>query len=105
MLPKACLRPHCPNLANEGQHCPEHRRGTPAQRGYGPSHRRWRAQVLARDPLCVLCCRDEGRVTPSTIADHVIPLSAGGTWKLTNGQGVCRPCHNRKTAQETYAYD
>lgn len=44
-----------------------------AQVWYGS--RRWKAKRLAQlraQPLCVFCERD-GKVTPATIADHVIP--------------------------------
>lgn len=96
-MPRPCPTPACPNL----QPCPAHPRtwrvhpdrGTTAERGYGARHRRWRAMVLARDPICRAC----GRV-PSTVADHVIPLHAGGDWSLENGQGLCRACHARKSA-------
>ena len=33
----------------------------------------------------------------------VTPLSAGGGWELANGQGLCRACHNGKTARERAA--
>jgi len=53
--------------------------------------------VLARDPVCVLCHRNA-----STIADHII--SHRGVWELfcdlANLQGVCKPCHDVKTAKE-----
>jgi 5-methylcytosine-specific restriction endonuclease McrA len=34
----------------------------------------------------------------STVADHIIPVSQGGTWSMDNGQGACDPCHNWKRA-------
>jgi 5-methylcytosine-specific restriction endonuclease McrA len=60
---------------------------------HGPRHEKWRLLVIARHPVCCIC---KERV--STVADHVIPLSEGGDWKIENGQGVCAVCHNRKTA-------
>jgi 5-methylcytosine-specific restriction protein A len=55
--------------------------------------------ILARDPICKIC--DEAT---ATIADHVEALDPGnpsaGNWSLSNGQGLCLPCHNAKTAQE-----
>ena len=78
----------------------EQRRGTPHQRGYGATHRhRFRAGVLARDPVCVVCKRAQ-----STVADH---------WPLSRreliargldpddpqyGRGLCKRCHDRSTA-------
>jgi 5-methylcytosine-specific restriction protein A len=76
-------------------------RGSAHRRGYDADHRRWREEVLARDPVCKLCDR-----RPSLIADHIRPLDPAdphgdpSKWALSNGQGVCRPCHNIKTARE-----
>jgi 5-methylcytosine-specific restriction endonuclease McrA len=53
--------------------------------------------ILARDPLCKICNR-----YPSVIVDHVKPHK--GDWdKFTdaaNCQGLCKRCHDIKTAQE-----
>jgi len=57
--------------------------------------------VLARDPLCVSCL-STGRVVPSDTADHITPLEWGGTWSLTNGQGLCTPCHQVKRGHEAH---
>lgn len=105
-----CSVPGCPELAPPGQsRCPTHqaearrdsdqRRGTAAQRGYGSQHRsKFRAQVLARDPMCALC------PVPSTEADHY-PLSRKELEALgldpndpIHGRGLCHPCHARETA-------
>jgi 5-methylcytosine-specific restriction protein A len=72
------------------------RRGTSHERGYDARHRRWRKIILWRDPLCKGC----GRAL-STHADHIVPLSQGGDWQVSNGQGLCQSCHNRKTGKET----
>ena len=55
----------------------------------------WRAAVLARDPICVSCGQ-----APSAEADHIVPFSHGGSGSLANGQGLCKPCHSRKTKLE-----
>ena len=59
--------------------------------------KRLRTLVLARDPLCCLCNR-----AASVVADHKIPHR--GNWELfsilDNLEGVCIPCHDRKTAAE-----
>ncbi|GLV21982.1 hypothetical protein TomMM35A_18350 [Sphingobium sp. TomMM35A] len=39
-------------------------------------------------------------MTPSVIADHITPLSEGGTGDRDNYQGICHPCHQAKTAAE-----
>ena len=103
-----CRQQGCPALV-EQRYCDRHRkeadatdrdrRGSAASRGYDKDHRRWREAVLARDPACVECL-EHGNVTPAVVADHIIPLSEGGTWHLENGQGLCIPCHNRKTMRE-----
>ena len=106
-----CKQHGCPALT-ESRHCARHRkqadaadrerRGSAAQRGYDKDHRNWRLMVLDKDPLCVVCLK-EGRVTPSLVADHVVPLSEGGGWELENGAGMCTSCHNRKTMRERAA--
>lgn len=40
------------------------------------------------------------RVTPTTIADHIIAKAEGGEDDRGNYQGVCDPCHKAKTAEE-----
>lgn len=76
------------------------RRGTARQRGYGREHEtRFRAEVLARDPICVLCGR-----RPATVADH---YPASRRQLLARGldpndpqygRGLCRDCDPRQTA-------
>jgi len=64
--------------------------------------------VLAEEPLCRLCLA-KGRVTASGIADHIVPLSEGGTGDRSNYQALGYPrsrypngcdCHDIKTAEE-----
>lgn len=54
-----------------------------------------RLRILRRDPWCMAC--GDRR---STIADHVVPAAEGGTDDISNGQGLCKPCHDAKTAAE-----
>lgn len=68
-------------------------------RGYGRAHDLMRAQVLREEPLCRICT-EAGRITPTTIADHVVPKAEGGTDDRGNYQGLCTPCHDVKTAAE-----
>ena len=103
-LATPCRTPRCPHVAGRSGRCGacerdyERRRGTSTERGYGAMHRRWRSAILHRDPICTDCHQ-----APSTEADHIIPLSRGGGWSLANGQGLCKPCHSRKTLQARYA--
>lgn len=59
-----------------------------------------RAIVLREEPVCRSCVA-AGRVTVSTIADHIVPKAEGGTDDRDNYQGVCEPCHVMKTAAES----
>ena len=57
-----------------------------------------RLMVLREEPLC----RDpygehEGRPTPATDVDHIIPLRQGGTHERGNLQSLCGHCHTLKT--------
>jgi 5-methylcytosine-specific restriction endonuclease McrA len=70
----------------------------PWRKWYHTAHwRKLRGQVLARDPICKICNR-----APSRIADHIRPHR--GVWALfcdlLNLQGLCKICHDRKTATE-----
>lgn len=106
-----CRTPGCKELTTSGR-CDAHQRdqykaqdagrGSSAARGYGAAHRRRRAYVLARDPLCKECLRaTPQRLTPSREADHIVPLAEGGAEDVSNMQGLCRPCHSRKTARSS----
>jgi 5-methylcytosine-specific restriction protein A len=58
---------------------------------------RWRKLAkaqLRREPLCARCL-DAGRVTPATVADHVV--AHGGDWNrflLGELQSLCASCHS-----------
>ena len=101
---RLCRYRNCGEIVHSPEYlCPTHkkvrgredreRRGTSAARGYDARHRHWRKMVLARHPVCNVC-----HMAISAHADHITPLSKGGTWHLSNGQGLCASCHNRKTA-------
>ncbi len=64
--------------------------------------RRWKkaaAAYLLEHPLCVECER-EGRLTPATVVDHVIP-HRGDPEKFWDGawQSLCEAHHNAKTGR------
>jgi 5-methylcytosine-specific restriction protein A len=55
-----------------------------------------RKRVIVRDGgLCQAC-----RAALIAEVDHIIPLERGGTNSMANLQGLCIPCHQRKTALE-----
>lgn len=71
------------------------------ERGYGRAHDLMRQQVLREEPLCRMCLAMEPqRITPTTIADHIVPKAEGGGDDRENYQGACDPCHKAKTAEE-----
>jgi 5-methylcytosine-specific restriction protein A len=75
------------------------RRTSRHDRGYGTAHAKMRERVLREEPLCRIC-DDAGLVTATTTADHIMPLSEGGTGDRDNMQGLCGACHRAKTARE-----
>lgn len=67
-----------------------------ALRGYGHQHRRLRAELLAREPLCRMC-KAKNRITAATIADHIVPIVRGGAvHDISNLQPLCHECHQDK---------
>lgn len=100
--PKRCAR--CPNLVPGGRtYCPacqpEHgwtRYPSANARTHTREERRaFRDAVLTRDTTCRQCG------APATEADHITPVSRGGNNNPnTNGQGLCKPCHDAKTRAE-----
>lgn len=54
-----------------------------------------RAATLRRDPVCKV--RGCGR--PASHADHIIERERGGADTLDNLRGLCRSCHNRRSAR------
>jgi 5-methylcytosine-specific restriction protein A len=64
--------------------------------------RKRRAAQLAEHPLCKLCMDLRGRVTPATVADHVVPHR--GDPVLFEGplMSLCATCHS-STKQEIEA--
>lgn len=57
-------------------------------------YRKARRAILAGSPACVYGC---GR--PATEADHVIPVSAGGTDDAWNLRPACKPCNRSRGAK------
>lgn len=55
--------------------------------------------MLAEEPLC-RACLDRGRTSPSEVVDHIKPLAWGGSDDRSNKQGLCKPCHDAKSAAE-----
>lgn len=106
----ACLKPGCPNLVASGNsYCPEHKasrtndyekkRLSPSKRGYDARWYKYSAKYRKDHPLCVNYpeCHKE-----TDVVDHIVPVNQGGDfWDPGNHQPMCKPCHDRKTAQES----
>jgi 5-methylcytosine-specific restriction endonuclease McrA len=82
------------------------RRGSAHSRGYGVAWRRLRAVHLAEHPLCVMCQR-EGRTTPATVVDHIVPHRGDHALLMAaaNLQSLCAPHHDStKQSEERLGY-
>lgn len=70
--------------------------GSSPNRTRGRTWARIRAAVLVEEPLCRRC-----GTSPSVVCDHVRSLAEGGTDERGNLAGMCKPCHDEKTAEES----
>lgn len=103
-----CTVAGCPTFTKGGGRCTpcqrdaDQARGTARTRGYDTTHEtKFRAPVLLRDPVCVVC-----RKEPSKHADHY-PVDRRELVRRgldpndpARGRGVCGPCHASATATE-----
>jgi 5-methylcytosine-specific restriction enzyme A len=104
--PHVCNQPGCGHLTTE-RFCTSHRKKK-FEKQRRPWHylydtaawERLRLLVLHRDPICMdpfkTACHN-----PSTVADHIRDHHGDSYlfWDINNLQGLCEPCHNRKTNQ------
>ena len=110
-----CRHPGCPRLTRD-RFCEEHRgsymRASDARRGSAPERgydRAWNDVAETRRRLDFeLCqpCREEDRLTPSRIVDHIIPIHVRPDWRLVigNTRVICSPCHRSKTEEDNTRY-
>lgn len=73
--------------------------GSTAQRGYGALHVRIRKALLREEPNCRECAK-EGRTTPASHADHIVPKCLGGLNERSNYQPLCLAHSRSKTGRE-----
>lgn len=114
---KPCKRPGCGVLTRDASgYCALHVgdarsgkfadrfRGSRQSRGYGAGWEAKRQAVFARDNgLCQECLRMGIITAPvgrSRICDHIVPKAEGGSDDQSNLQTLCKPCSDRKTADE-----
>ena len=93
---------HSPAWATRTRRSRQKQRLSAARRGYGRPWRRYRLWYLGRHPLCVHCERD-GRAVAATEVDHRDAVDGPDDprfWDPENHQGLCKPCHARKTVKE-----
>ena len=103
---RPCRYPGCPGLCEQGQvFCKDHMewsgdrlRGGADARGYNAKWKAARLRYLRQHPLCVKCQR-EGRLTPATVVDHIVPHRGDEKlfWDEGNWQALCKACHDKKT--------
>jgi 5-methylcytosine-specific restriction protein A len=108
---RACRFSSCPHPAVSRGRCQLHAKPDEQHRHrYGSpvyNDKRWRgrwglrAQALRDQPLCALCLR-QGRVSPATVADHIVPHRGDErlAFDATNLRSLCASCHSRVTARE-----
>jgi 5-methylcytosine-specific restriction enzyme A len=58
-----------------------------------------RQRFLEAQPLCAHC-EARGFVIAAVEVDHIVPLFKGGADDIENMQGLCRPCHDKKTRDD-----
>ena len=91
--PHPCAAPDCPTILPAGApgRCAKHggttRTGKP--RPTGSRWQRLRAQALSRDGKRCRRCGASDRLE----AHHLVPVSEGGSDKLSNVVTLCRACH------------
>lgn len=106
---RQCGAARCSELVRGASYCAAHRgsrwaaqddrRGTSRERGYTSDWDRLSTRVRQEEPFCRLCLA-AGRVRATVLVDHIVAKVDGGTDDLANLQGLCRPCHGTKTAEE-----
>lgn len=85
-----------------------------ARKAISMAFRRWygttawlnkRQHQLRSFPFCIMC-EEQGRYTPATVADHVVPHhGVPELFWLGNLQSLCQSCHSRlKQSRERHGY-
>jgi 5-methylcytosine-specific restriction protein A len=76
----------------------------PVRRNKGRKWRRFRETFFGQSPTNRLCadCLQRGITVAARIVDHIIPIALKPEleFELSNLQGLCVECSDRKTARE-----
>lgn len=93
--------PHRPPVHKPAGHVPRPPKPGANAKGYTYRWQQRRLVFLRDHPLCAACER-EGRLTPATVVDHVIPHRGDKElfWDESNWAALCVPHHNSKSAGE-----
>ncbi|MCP4139989.1 MAG: HNH endonuclease [Chloroflexi bacterium] len=75
------------------------RRARKAGNGGSFTAQEWRDLCEKYDSKC-LCCKKKKKLT----ADHVVPISKGGTSNIENIQPLCKSCNSRKGNRRSTDY-
>lgn len=59
-----------------------------------------RDQVMERDRYLCQPCKRDGKATPASEVDHIVPEAEGGLTVASNLEATCHPCHQTKTQRE-----
>ena len=102
-----CPEPGCSVIVENGRRCDAHK----SKRAIGNTYaavvhgwycsKRWkdlRDDMLRAEPFCRECIKHGRRVLTAEI-DHIQKHSGDPSlfWNRDNLQGLCKPCHSRKT--------
>ena len=103
---RKCALPTCTALATYAGRCAkhaaakDHERGTPPERGYDATWRRFRASFLHEHPLCEDCMEQGFYDTQATEVHHIRKLRDGGArLDPSNCKALCKSCHQKRTAR------
>ena len=109
--PTQCKHGRCNKLVPYGQrYCDEHRplhigdRKSASKRGYTSRWQKARKKFLHSHPLCIEC-QKVGKITEATVVDHIVPHRGDQKlfWDESNWQPLCKPCHDKKTWNTSFA--
>ena len=118
--PVICNAPGCANLAGRGGRCEHHQhvkrsrnhraedagRQTASQRGYDWAWQKLSSRYRKSHPLCEMYCAEQGRLTPTEIVDHIVPVDVRPDLRLveSNLQSGCKRCNARKAIEDEKRY-